>query len=152
MKNTDNKAYEAYKAQYQDKLRLIKKYGGSLEDQIILQHNMRTKAEFESEMRAIKLELKKKGKRPSSETKLGVKLANQETKLHSDKQANAILRAYDEAKRVAKEKGIEFNVPRPTKRSLLYGTTKDKFYDPIKDFLDVAEDEAITMNSIFGSK
>lgn len=145
-KKTLEDAYHDYRLKYLQNVREGQKNGMKPSTAIELTQRMLTPKEFRENIEIMRDEIRAEGKRASSATKLGQKLANEQTRLRSEKQVTALRGAF----KGLKEQG-EWEGKVPTRKELRYSENQD-FFNMLKGKAeDLGIDYSIYAAEVFGS-
>lgn len=121
-----DEAYEAYVRKYNKNIDIGMRNGMKPIKVLAMQESMLTKDQFEDNIRIMKAEIRAEGRRASSATKLGEKLANQQTTVKSEAQVRELREAYKRAR----DEGV-YTGKVPTTAQLRYGEHQ-AFFDAIR--------------------
>lgn len=139
-------AYQAYVEKYIKNLRQGRRNGMTQETVDEIRYRMLTRSEFQENIEILRDEIRAEGRKASSATKLGQKIANDQTRLRSEKQVKALRGAFKELK----ERGLwEGDIP--TSMQIRYSENQ-KFFDILKAAAESQDKEYdIYASEVFGS-
>lgn len=158
-KQTPKKSpFQAYYTTYEKRAKIIAQYrGAELGAQLVSDLRNTTPSKLEDKIRIKRMELKtsnpvKYKKMKYSDQRIAEMIAREETTVNTKKQVDKIMEAYENAKKLAEEHGVEFKMKKPNKRALELGASKkEQWYNKLDSLLELIGVPINIDTEIYGS-